>query len=504
MTVGELYVLFGISTDASSFKNAEKALTGLKSAALGFLSISALKSFTGFVEHIAESAVHIIGTSQALGLSTRALQQWTYIAKQSGSNVQQLTQGVGMFEKNLRAFAQGGGSKAFKQSMRDVHLTAADAKNDLASEDGVTGALMKVSKAFKDMGNTGARGAISKGLFGARAANTITADLANGPEAIKEKLKRLDALGGVIGDKKLQDLKKFNNSIQDLKTSLSALATNVVGALAPGFTKMINAASKWIAENKDLIAGAFSTAVKILGAAFSALGSIISWVGDTIKKAIGGDDGATAILIGLATVIGGLVVPALYAMIAPIVIALAPILAIAAVVALLYFGLQKLIKGWGGIQKAAADAYQWIMKKASEFGDWVESIPGKIVDAMAGVGRTIRDAFGDALDWVKKKAHDAWEAIKRPFGGGDGGDSPHARAQVRSYAKQNPPTVANARTGSSMVGWAGGDKSGGTGSVTEIHQTNHIEINGVKNAEQIPGKTFDALHRHAASGLALP
>ncbi len=495
--------MFGITTDASSFKNAEKALTGLKSAALGFLSLSALKSFTGFIEHIAETGTHVIALSHQFGISTKAVQEWGYVAKQSGSNMNEFGVAVSQIEKNLRMFSEGKGSKEVIKTFHSMGLTQSGVAKDMAGPDGLNHVLFQVADYAHKAGDS-IQTASSIQVVAGRRAKGFVADMARGSAALKEQIGHFRAMGGVIGDKKLQDLKKFNNSIQDLKTSLSALATNVVGALAPGFTKMINAASKWIAENKELIAGAFSTAVKILGAAFSALGSIISWVGDTIKKAIGGDDGATAIMIGLATVIGGLVVPALYAMIAPIVIALAPILAIAAVVALLYFGLQKLIKGWGGIQKAAADAYQWIMKKASEFGDWVESIPNKIVDAMAGVGRTIRDAFGDALDWVKKKAHDAWEAIKRPFGGGDGGDSPHARAQVRSYAKQNPPTVANARTGSSMVGWAGGDKSGGAGAVTEIHQTNHIEINGVKNAEQIPGKTFDALHRHAASGLALP
>src|SRR4051812_37644242 len=125
MNVGSLFVLFGVKTDADSFRAGMKQLYALQAVASTVTSV--LRGVGEGLVHMAlgaaESATRILGTSSALGLSAKSFQEWSYVAKQAGSNADQFTVGISMFERNLREFAAGRGSKRFKDAMRDIGLT---------------------------------------------------------------------------------------------------------------------------------------------------------------------------------------------------------------------------------------------------------------------------------------------------------------------------------------------------------------------------------------------
>jgi hypothetical protein len=395
VTVAELYVLFGLQPDKGSWKEGMGLLKSLRNAAQQLVGIEAVKSLVGFVEHAAEAGTHIIGTATALGVSTQAFQEWSYVAKRAGTDANQFATGVGMFERNLLEFSRGGGSKRFKAAMDLVGISTSEAATILTKPDGVNDALFKVADAYKRGGINAKDAAINTSLFGARARG-MAADLSQGSGPLKEQIQHLHEIGGVIGDDQLKNLKQLNNGIVDMKTAFSGLALQTIGTLAPALTDMANAAAKWIAENRDIISGALEAAVTAVAYAFQAVGAVVSALGDIIRAAMGGDEGATAILIGLAVAIATFVLPALGSMALAVIAATWPFLAIAAVAAGIAYGILQIIKHWDTVKRVAGAAVDWVKSKWDDFWAEVEGTAQLFVDGW----HEFMDAAGKAFDYV--------------------------------------------------------------------------------------------------------
>ena len=86
MQVGALWMAFVLKPDAS-WSKATKLIGGLKAAAAGLLAFTGAKRFVGWIEEAASAGTHIIGLSKQFGISAQSVQEWGYIAKQSGSNI---------------------------------------------------------------------------------------------------------------------------------------------------------------------------------------------------------------------------------------------------------------------------------------------------------------------------------------------------------------------------------------------------------------------------------
>jgi hypothetical protein len=372
-------------------------LKSLRNAAKQLIGVETVKQLVGFVEHTAQAGTHILGMSTALGMSTDAFQSWSYVAKRAGSDATQFATGVSMFERNLLEFSKGRGSKRFADAMAQVGISSGEARGFLAGPDGVNAAIFKVADAYQRMGNNAQRAAINTSLFGQRARG-MAQDLSQGGTALREQIAHIHAIGGIVDEKSLQNLKGLNNGIVDMKAAFSGLSTQVIGRLAPHLTELADAAARWIYENRDLIDGVIEAAVTALSTAFEALGAIVDGLANLIRAAMGGDEGATAILIGLAVAIGSIVVPALGAMAVAVIAATWPFLAIAAVVAAIAYGILQLVKHWDVVKAAAKAFLDWVIEGFEEFGDFLYD--------------TFVQPWIDAWEKVKSLALDAWNYVK--------------------------------------------------------------------------------------------
>lgn len=394
MTVGELVAIFAIKPQG--FGKANSLLEGLARRAKALIAGDAVRAVAGLVQHATEAASKLYSMSQATGLTVPQVQELGYIAQQSGSDLKQMAVGLRMAERNLREFAEGRGGKTLRATMAATKTSIQDARDALASPEGLQAWLLKTSDVFHKMGNTAKRGAIGTALFGQRAGQAIVADFSRGSAALRELMARRREMGE-LDEKQAMSLRDLGNRMKDLKTRLSALADQVIARLAPTFLKMAEAAGKWISENKDLISGALLGALKAVAAIFEGIAAVVSYLGDLIHKALGGDDGAIALVAGLAAAILSVLVPALYAMVVPILAASLPLTAIALLVA----GITYAVLKWGpSIKKGFGEAWDWVKAKAESFWDFISSVPGRIIDGFEEVGRKIKQFFQEAYDYV--------------------------------------------------------------------------------------------------------
>lgn len=417
MNVGQLFVLFGVKTNKAQFKVANDALKTLKSA-VAVMGIARLgHELVNMATEAATSATHILGMSQALGMSTRSMQQWIYVAEQAGSNAQQFTRGISMLERNLREFAAGRGSKQFRESMHLLHMSQREVSADEKGPDGINAAIFKISDAYKAMGNNALRGAINQGLVGARNREMVQ-DLGKGSAAIKAQFEHLDKLGGVVDEEHLQNLKKFNNAINDIKVAWNAVVMQVVGGLAPAVSKLLEEVAEWIAKNKELIEKVLKVGFEGLTIAFKMFGAVVEYVMAQFDKAFNGDIGAQATLIAIAGAIVSVVVPALYLLAGALVTAMAPIALPMVFITALLILLLELRAHWDEIVTFMREHWMWFVGALLPFmiiplliiANWT-----KVKAALLAVGVAIIAAFAAVGRFFGHLGSVIWNALTSPI-----------------------------------------------------------------------------------------
>lgn len=397
MNVGSLFILFGVKTDADSFRAGMKQLYALQAVASTVTGV--LRGVGEGLVHMAlgaaESATHILGTAAGLGMSAESFQKWSYVARQAGGDATQVARGIGMLERNLHAFAEGRASKSFKDAMHHIGVTQQQARDAMTGKDGINGAIFLVSDGYKRLGLSAQTAAINQSIAGARNREFLQ-DLGKGSEFLKGQFRHFEQIGGVVSEDKLQNLKRFNNSVDDLKTSFGALGMQVVGDLAPKFSKMIDKVTAWIGENKEMISDVLTVAFKVVAFAFEVIADVIKRIADLIHGVMNGDDGAiiaftlmAALVTTVAIAITSMLIPTIVAMGAALIEAMLPILPWTLLLGGIIVLVILIVKHWDQI-RAALRAFG---REVRDLFNWFGGVLSKSVDGFAKLGRFIADAF---------------------------------------------------------------------------------------------------------------
>lgn len=525
MNVGELFVLFGLKTNDKSFNDGLKLLTALKVGASAIHDVVAGvgEKLVEMAFDAAKAGTHILGTAASLGMSTKSIQEWSYVAKQAGSNVEQFTVGISMFERNLREFASGRGSKRFKDAMREVGMTHQDARAALVGPDGVNNAIFKVADAYQKMGNTANRAAINTGLFGARARG-MAQDLGKGSAAVKAQIDHLNAMGGIVSEDKLQNLKKFENSIDDVKTSFNGLVMTVVGGLGPQFSKLLNNVTEWIGQNRALITDVLEVAFKAVATGIKILIKTMIMFVNIVKGLKNGEFGAVfifSLILGIVLALAGAIVTVLIPAIATIgtaiFAAMLPILPYTLILAAIIALVILVHKHWDKVKSSVIGAGATIASVAHKVGNGFLSAGRAILGVFGKIGEIARDVVGsfvrnflnginliiralnhlpkvnigeiDIPEWAK---HNTVESMINKIGD----------TQKNTTGPGVPSTMYRGYSG-------GGGGSPNQGPVSTVNKSvsiapTTVNIYGVKNASEASQKIGDSIDnqlRHANSAL---
>lgn len=240
------------------------------------------------------------------------------------------------------------------------------------------------------------------------------------------------------------------------------------------------------ANDADVV-GLVAKAVDGLLVGLNALVGALTAISDLFKAAFNGDDGALALVIGIAAAITAFLVPAIWSFAAGVIAATWPFLAIAAVAAGIAFAVIKIAKNWDKVKKAARDALEWLL-------DLPRRLAQAIVDKLSDAWDAMRDGMQAAFDWVAdlpvikqllwliKKLDEATGLTKsaNPFGGSDTSAVGRAVAAVSAHPSINAPTANVAER--SDAGW-------GSDQHVAAPITLNVTNNGVKDAEDA-GRLF--------------
>lgn len=454
MQVADLFASLGLRPDEGSWKRGDALINGVKKGLAFFAGFEAIKGIAEAVKSTIDLGGHLDDLRQKTGLSAEALQEYGYIAKLGGSDMDGFASGVTKFARTLKEAHDG--SEQASGALQKVGITGKTLHDALkGGSAGLDGALMQIADRFAKMPDGPEKTALAMTLFGKSGAALIPT-LNRGKQGIADLRKEAEDLGVVMGESTVSAADELGDNIDKVKMSLTGLKNQAIAALLPTLKEMVDGFLAWVKANKQLIISSITTAVHVLIGALQGLAKVAGVVVDVIKFLQEHSELARAILIALGVTIGAVAVEAAAAWL----IGFAPVIAVIATVTALILVFQDLLKGLLEGKGVIAAVVRWIADKFKALGHG-------IVEAFKAVGRffesiasAIKGAFVAVIDWITDKITWAWDQVKKiahyvshpgelagdvaNYFTGDSGGAPSASATApasRSVGPKAPPVV---------------------------------------------------------------
>ena len=218
---------------------------GLAATGIGAVGLAAGAVGTaGFAATVrmAENLDVIANKADQLGVTTRALQELDYVAKQTGMEQGQIYDALQDQAERISEAAMLGTGEAI-DVLAALNLDAAEL-NKLSPDE----QLMRVADAMEQVQNQNDKQQLAIKLYGDAGAAMVNA-FDGGAEA----LRKLRADADVIPEEVINNSREFNKSMLSLKDSIGATFAMVMGPALPWLTEKMKELRAWVANNQDTI-----------------------------------------------------------------------------------------------------------------------------------------------------------------------------------------------------------------------------------------------------------
>lgn len=222
---------------ADKLKNGLKTAAGVGAAALTAAGTAAFtfgKEMLQGVGNVAQYGDNIDKMSQKLGMSREAYQEWDAIMQHSGTSIESMSAAM----KTMSAAAESG-SDAFEKLGISQEQMANMSKEDLFSA---------VISGLQGMEEGTERTYIASQLLG-RGATELGALLNTSAEDTEAMRQRVHELGGVMSDEAVLASAAYQDSLQDLQTSISGMKNNLLSQFMPSIKTVMDGLTEIFAGN---------------------------------------------------------------------------------------------------------------------------------------------------------------------------------------------------------------------------------------------------------------
>ena len=216
------------SSLATSLKNGLATAAKVGAAAIGAVTAASGALYTGITAAAGSVAAYgdnIDKMSQKMGMSAEAYQEWDAVMQHSGTSIESLQAGM----KTL-ANAVENGNDAFNRLGISQEEIAKMSNEELFSA---------TITALQNVENETERTYLAGQLLG-RGATELGALLNTSAEDTQAMKDRVHELGGVMSDEAVKASARYQDSLQDMKTSFSGLKNNLIGDFLPGLSTVMD------------------------------------------------------------------------------------------------------------------------------------------------------------------------------------------------------------------------------------------------------------------------
>ena len=238
-------------------------------AALGKAAIDTGKKIWEMSNEVAAAGDSIDKTSQKIGISAESYQEWGYVFERCGANVDNLQAGMKTLSGVITEAANG--SDKAKAKLAAVGLTLDDLNGKSQDEQ-----LSIVIAKLQEMKSGAERTAAASGLLGKSAVDmaAVLNTSAEDTQALKDEAHEY---GMIMSNEAVAASATFEDSLTKMNHTITGLKNNMIGALLPSITLVMDAVT-------DLIAGK-ENAGQAMDEAMTSLGNTLNnGLSEIVKK----------------------------------------------------------------------------------------------------------------------------------------------------------------------------------------------------------------------------
>ena len=265
---------------SSKWEKFTKAVTGinqgLELVKKGFGAMKGI--YDEFVGDTVALADELLTQSTITGLSTDALQEYSFMAELVDTDVSTITGSLAKMTKNMSSAKDGTGSSA--EAFKALGVAVTDSNGELRSTDEVFG---EVLNALGEMSNETEKNALAMDIFG-KSAMELNPLIAVGAEGIEEYKNQAHEMGYVLSEETLGSLGDVDDTLQMLNNQFTSVKQQIAVALLPVVEEITKAFLDW-ASSVDWVqvGNTIKTVVGKIGNVIKALTPIVQAVIDVVS-----------------------------------------------------------------------------------------------------------------------------------------------------------------------------------------------------------------------------
>lgn len=233
------------SVGGSNFASALGRGLGVAGAAVGAATAAIAATATGLYNATAAAAIYgdeIDKTSQRLGMSTAAYQEWDYVMNIAGTSMQDCTIGMKTLTNQIDA-AMNGSADAIA-NFEALGISIEDL-NSMSREE----AFGAVINGLQGMEDGLDRAALAQDLFG-RSGQNLTPLFNMTAEETQGLIQQANDLGIVMSEDAVAASADFKDALTTVSATVTGLKNNMLSELMPSMTTVMNGLSKVFAGDE--------------------------------------------------------------------------------------------------------------------------------------------------------------------------------------------------------------------------------------------------------------
>ncbi len=195
---------------------------------------AAAASMVTLAENTAATGKEISVMAERTGFSTKAYQEWDYIAKQAGTTMDTLQGGITDLAEKMDDAAKGEGEAA--EIFKKLGVNVTDTNGKLRNQQDV---FEDTVKALQNVENASQRQALATKLMSTTGEELLP--LLNGEiGSIDELKKSAEELGLVMSEDALKASSEYEKSFSNLQGTLSGIKNNITAEFLPGLSMIMD------------------------------------------------------------------------------------------------------------------------------------------------------------------------------------------------------------------------------------------------------------------------
>lgn len=408
MKLRDLFVRIGFDVDSKPIKDLDAGIKDLKSSILAIsgVTVAAAGALLALVKTTANAGSDAKKMSQSLGLAVETFQELEYAASLSEVSTEEFQ--VAMRQLSNSAHDASMGMQTYARAYKILGISVTGANGKLKDSDQL---LAEIADKFSRMPDSLEKTALANDLFGRSGAFLIPL-LNKGSAGIADLRQEARDLGVVMSIEDVEAADEFGNSVTRLMATIRGIKNQIGLGLLPVLTEVIRKVQEWIIANRQLIRSVMADWVKRLAGFIKVMYSIIKGAVDAVidlAEAFGGLNRVLVITsILMATFIGlktlysiGLIIRAVYGLATAFwSLTAAQMASKAAAVA------------WPVLIGAAFVALGLILEDIIAYFQGRKSITGLLIEAFEKRFPTAFNATRKVLEFFRDGLLGIWEIIK--------------------------------------------------------------------------------------------